>query len=175
MNGLKREVLGIWAYRTMKAPKFWMQIVRNWKSWWSRHLYRACVDRLKGFPEAIKPYIRRLKIQLCIVHLVRHSRHVFQDLRNRCQTWKWFTELKHSTKPLSINKVCRRNGTAYPIVVKSCANWAQLFNIFFCMRFAKPFAYDQLTIESLNMTLRKDNQKIRRQCFHRMKISRFFI
>ncbi len=33
----------------------------------------ACVDGLKGFPEAITATFTDVKIQLCIVHMVRNS------------------------------------------------------------------------------------------------------
>jgi hypothetical protein len=33
----------------------------------------ACVDGLKGFPEAIEAVFPRTQIQLCLVHMVRHS------------------------------------------------------------------------------------------------------
>lgn len=33
----------------------------------------ACVDGLKGFPEAIESVFPQTTVQLCIVHMVRHS------------------------------------------------------------------------------------------------------
>jgi putative transposase len=33
----------------------------------------ACVDGLKGFPDAIKATYPKAKVQLCIVHMVRNS------------------------------------------------------------------------------------------------------
>jgi putative transposase len=36
-------------------------------------IFIACVDGLKGFPEAIEAVFPRTQVQLCIVHLVRHS------------------------------------------------------------------------------------------------------
>ena len=33
----------------------------------------ACVDGLKGFPEAIEAVCPQTQVQLCIVHQVRHS------------------------------------------------------------------------------------------------------
>jgi transposase-like protein len=33
----------------------------------------ACVDGLKGFPEAINAALPETRIQLCIVHMVRNS------------------------------------------------------------------------------------------------------
>ncbi|MDP0184961.1 transposase, partial [Glaesserella parasuis] len=38
-----------------------------------KDIFIACVDGLKGFPEAINTVYPKTKIQLCIVHLVRNS------------------------------------------------------------------------------------------------------
>ena len=36
-------------------------------------IFIACVDGLKGFPEAIETVYPKTAVQLCIVHLVRYS------------------------------------------------------------------------------------------------------
>ena len=36
-------------------------------------IFIACVDGLKGFPEAIEAMFPKTVVQLCIVHMVRHS------------------------------------------------------------------------------------------------------
>ena len=36
-------------------------------------IFIACVDGLKGFPDAIETVFPQTEVQLCIVHLVRHS------------------------------------------------------------------------------------------------------
>ncbi len=38
-----------------------------------KDIFIACVDGLKGFPEAINAVFPKTEIQLCIVHMVRHS------------------------------------------------------------------------------------------------------
>ncbi len=38
-------------------------------------IFIACVDGLKGFPEAIEAVFPKTGAQLCIVHMVRHSLH----------------------------------------------------------------------------------------------------
>jgi hypothetical protein len=38
-----------------------------------KDIFIACVDGLKGFPEAIEAVYPRAEVQLCIVHLVRAS------------------------------------------------------------------------------------------------------
>lgn len=55
MNGLK-EVLGIWASDN-EGSKFWMQVITELKNRGVQDIFIACVDGLKGFPEAIEAMI----------------------------------------------------------------------------------------------------------------------
>jgi putative transposase len=71
MDGLK-EVLGLWIAQT-EGAKFWLQVVTELKNRGVNDILIACVDGLKGFPEAIESVFPKTTVQLCIVHLVRHS------------------------------------------------------------------------------------------------------
>ena len=48
----KKELLGIWVGKN-EGSKFWMQVVTELKNRGVEQIYVACVDGLKGFPEAI--------------------------------------------------------------------------------------------------------------------------
>ena len=52
LQGLK-EVLGMWAADT-EGAKFWMQVITELKTREVSDIFIACVDGLKGFPEAIE-------------------------------------------------------------------------------------------------------------------------
>jgi putative transposase len=67
-----KEVLGLWVAQT-EGAKFWLQIVTELKNRGVQDIFIACVDGLKGFPEAIETVFPEAHVQLCIVHLVRHS------------------------------------------------------------------------------------------------------
>jgi putative transposase len=71
LHGLK-EVLGMWAAEA-EGAKFWMQVVTELKNRGVQDIFIACVDGLKGFPEAIEAVFPQTQVQLCMVHLVRHS------------------------------------------------------------------------------------------------------
>src|SRR5882724_2610662 len=71
LNGMK-EVLGLWIAQT-EGAKFWLQVVTELKNRGVKDIFIACVDGLKGFPEAIESVFPQTTVQLCIVHLVRHS------------------------------------------------------------------------------------------------------
>jgi putative transposase len=65
-----KEVLGIWAAET-EGAKFWMQVITELKNRGVQDIFIACVDGLKGFPEAIEAIILKLKYEsLTIIDLV---------------------------------------------------------------------------------------------------------
>jgi len=71
LQGLK-EVLGMWAADN-EGAKFWMQVITELKNRGVQDIFIACVDGLKGFPEAIEAVYPQTQVQLCMVHLVRHA------------------------------------------------------------------------------------------------------
>ncbi len=68
----QKEVLGLWVAQT-EGAKFWLQVLTELKNRGVRDIFIACVDGLKGFPEAIEAVYPQTEVQLCIVHLVRAS------------------------------------------------------------------------------------------------------
>ena len=73
MDG-EREVLGMW-FQANEGAKFWMQVLTDLKQRGVQDILIACVDGLKGFPEAIEAIFPATTVQTCIVHLIRHSLH----------------------------------------------------------------------------------------------------
>ena len=67
-----KEVLGLWLGQT-EGAKLWLQIVTELKNRGVKDIFIACVDGLKGFPAAIEAVFPKAQVQLCIVHMVRHS------------------------------------------------------------------------------------------------------
>ena len=71
MDG-ERDVLGMWFQET-EGAKFWMQVLNELKQRGIADILIACVDGLKGFPEAIEAVFPKTTVQTCIVHLIRNS------------------------------------------------------------------------------------------------------
>jgi hypothetical protein len=63
---------GLWIAQT-EGAKFWLQVVTELKTRGVQDIFIACVDGLKGFPEAIEAVYPKAAVQLCIVHMVRNS------------------------------------------------------------------------------------------------------
>jgi putative transposase len=67
-----REVLGLW-FQAAEGAKFWMQVLTELKTRGVQDILIACVDGLKGFPDAIEAIFPATTVQTCIVHLIRAS------------------------------------------------------------------------------------------------------
>jgi putative transposase len=157
MGGLK-EVLGIWSSDN-EGSKFWMQVITELKNRGVQDIFIACVDGLKGFPEAIEAIYPNTQVQVCIVHLVRHSlfyvshkdrKEIAADLKLIYQA----PTLNEADYQLA--KFADKWNTAYPMVVRSWQqNWSRVIPMFSFAPEIRRAIYTTNTIESLNMTLRK--------------------
>ncbi len=67
-----KELLGLWVGET-EGSKFWLNVLTELKNRGVTDILIACVDGLKGFPDAIETIYPKTQIQLCIVHMVRNS------------------------------------------------------------------------------------------------------
>ena len=71
MEGHK-ELLGMWLSEN-EGAKFWLSVLTELQNRGVKDILIACVDGLKGFPDAIQTVFPQTQIQLCIVHQVRNS------------------------------------------------------------------------------------------------------
>ena len=70
MEGHK-ELLGMWISEN-EGSKFWLSVLTELQNRGLQDILIACVDGLKGFPDAINAVYPETRIQLCIVHMVRN-------------------------------------------------------------------------------------------------------
>ena len=68
----EKEVLGLWIAQT-EGVKFWLGVVTKLKNRGVQDIFVACVDGLKGLPEAIEAVYLKAAVQLCVVYMVRNS------------------------------------------------------------------------------------------------------
>ncbi len=68
----QKECLGLWI-ADAEGARTWLSILKVLKNRGLNDILIACVDGLKGFPDAVNTVYPQTKIQLCIVHMVRNS------------------------------------------------------------------------------------------------------
>lgn len=71
MDG-EKVLLGLWMTEN-EGASFWLSVFTELKNRGVEDCFIACVDGLKGLPEAIETVFPQTQVQLCIVHKVRSS------------------------------------------------------------------------------------------------------
>jgi len=157
MSGLK-EVLGMWTSET-EGAKFWMSVVTELNNRGVKDIFVACVDGLKGFPEAIEAVFPRTDVQLCLVHLVRHStKYVsYKDRKQVAADLKTIYRAATAQEAeANLESFAGKWDTRYPMISKSWrANWSRIVPMFGFPEEIRRAVYTTNAIESLNMSLRK--------------------
>lgn len=69
----RKELLGLWIYGGGEGAKFWLQVLTEIKNRGVADIFIACVDGLKGFPEAIQAVYPDTTVQQCVIHQVRNT------------------------------------------------------------------------------------------------------
>ena len=161
MEGHK-ELLGLWLAET-EGAKFWLGVLTELQNRGVRDILIACVDGLKGFPDAINTVYPQTQIQLCIVHMVRNSvkfvpwkdyKPVTADLK---QIYQSVTE---EEALLALDQFAERWDDKYPQISKSWrACWANLNTLFNYPPDIRRAIYTTNAIESLNSVIRKSIKK----------------
>ena len=157
MDGHK-EVLGLWIAQT-EGAKFWLQVVTELKNRGVQDIFIACVDGLKGFPDAIETVYPKAAVQLCIVHMVRNSLHfvpwkvqkeVAADLRSI------YTAATADEAGLMLTQFEAKWDQQYlPIGQSWRRNWERIIPFFDYPAEIRKVIYTTNAIESINMSLRK--------------------
>lgn len=68
----KKDILGLWIGES-EGAKFWLKICTELNNRGVQDIFIACIDGLKSLPDAIKAVFPEVKIQLCIIHMIRNS------------------------------------------------------------------------------------------------------
>ena len=68
----RKEVLGLYISEN-EGANFWLQVLTDLSNRGVTDILIACIDGLKGFPDAIETIFPETEVQLCIVHQIRNS------------------------------------------------------------------------------------------------------
>ena len=157
MDGIK-ELLGIWIAKT-EGAKFWLNVITELQNRGVKDIFIACVDGLKGFPEAIEAAFPQTQVQLCIVHMVRNSvRFVnWKDRKKVCADLKLiYTAATEQEAEMALEEFAKQWDDKYPMISKSWRNnWQNIIPFFDYPPEIRKAIYTTNAIESLNRSLRK--------------------
>jgi transposase-like protein len=161
MEGHK-ELLGLWLAEN-EGAKFWLNVLTELQNRGVRDILIACVDGLKGFPDAINTAYPETRVQLCIVHMVRNSmkyvpwkdyKHVAADLK------KIYQSATEEEALLALDRFSEAWDEKYPQISRSWrAHWQNLNTLFNYPEDIRKAIYTTNAIESLNSVIRKAIKK----------------
>jgi putative transposase len=153
-----RDVLGMWFQET-EGAKFWMQVLSELKQRGVQDILIACVDGLKGFPEAIEAIFPNTTVQTCIVHLIRHSLkyvprreydQVARDLK------PIYTAVDADGAQQALETFDEKWGQRFPVITQAWLNsWEHVTPFLAFPPEVRRVIYTTNAIEALNRQLRK--------------------
>jgi putative transposase len=153
-----KDVLGLWSSGN-EGAKFWLAVLTELKNRGVKDILIACVDGLKGFPQAIETVFPDTRIQLCIVHMVRASLHyVNWKERKRVATdlkaiYRAATERQAKQE---LDDFVAKWGDKYQAIGKLWRdNWDRVTPLFDFPAEVRRIIYTTNAVESLHMSLRK--------------------
>lgn len=157
-----KELLGLWLAET-EGAKFWLSVLTELKNRGLSDILIACVDGLKGFPEAIQAEYPHTKIQLCIVHMVRNSL--------KYVSWKDYQAVTAGLKRIyqsateaearqELERFAETWDGQYPKIAQSWhSHWDNLITLFDYPPEIRKAIYTTNAIESLNSVIRKATKR----------------
>jgi putative transposase len=154
----EKEVLGLWTSAN-EGAKFWLQVLTELQNRGLKDIFIACVDGLKGFPQAIETVYPKTTVQLCIVHMVRASLN-YVNWKERKRVAQ---DLKAIYRAASMEEAERQLAAfaaewdrRYPSISALWRrNWQGVVPFFQFPPEIRKIIYTTNAIESLNMSLRK--------------------
>jgi len=157
-----KELLGMWISEN-EGAKFWLNVLTELQNRGLNDVLIACVDGLKGFPEAINAVYPQAQIQLCIVHMVRNSM--------KYVPWKDYKAIAYDLKLIyqsiteeealkALDDFSERWDNKYPQISRSWrGHWENLNTLFIYPQDIRKAIYTTNAIESLNSVIRKAIKK----------------
>lgn len=154
----RKEVLGLYISEN-EGANFWLQVLTDLSNRGVGDILIACVDGLKGFPEAIETIFPETEVQLCIVHQIRNSLKYVGSKNQK----EFMTDLKRVYKASNkdfaeteLDTLADKWNDKYPIVIKSWRNnWERLSQYFKYPEDIRRIIYTTNIIEAVHRQFRK--------------------
>jgi putative transposase len=154
----RKDVLGLWTSGS-EGAKFWLGVLTELKNRGVKDILIACIDGLKGFPQAIETVFPETRIQLCIVHMVRASLHYVNWKERKRVAADLKAIYRAATEPQAAQELddfIAKWGERYQAIGKLWRdNWDRVTPLFDFPAEVRRIIYTTNAVESLHMSLRK--------------------
>lgn len=145
-----KDLLGMYISQS-EGANFWLGVLTDLQNRGVDDILIACVDGLRGFPEAIQSVYPQTTIQLCVIHQIRnsikyvgskHQKEFMKDLKRVYQA------VNREGAEMELDKLDEKWGGQYPIVIKSWRdNWLRLSAYFEFAKEIRRLIYTTNTVE----------------------------
>lgn len=153
-----KDILGIWVDET-EGAKFWLSICNDLKNRGVKKILIACMDGLKGLPQAIKTVFPTVDIQTCIVHQIRNSIKYIASKDKKAFMKDLKEVYKAPTEDLALaqlDNLKEKWGSNYGMVIDSWYNnWNNLDTFFKFSPQIRKLIYTTNVLEGFNRQVRK--------------------
>jgi transposase-like protein len=152
------DVLGIWLSEN-EGAHFWQAVLTDLKARGVRDILIACVDGLKGFPEAIQAVFPKTLVQLCVVHQIRNSLRYMASKHHK----EFVADMKEvyrasslENAEMALTTLEAKWGTQYPMAVQGWrTHWQQLSTFFGFPLEIRKMIYTTNAVEAVHRQFRK--------------------
>ena len=154
----RKDILGFYTCES-EGSHFWLGVLNDLKARGLEDILIACVDGLKGFPEAINTAFPNTEVQICIVQQIRNSLKFIASKNQK----EFIADLKTVYQATSkdgaeynLLKLEEKWGAKYPMVIKSWQqNWDNLSTYFKYSAEVRKLIYTTNPIEGFHRQVRK--------------------
>ena len=153
-----KDILGIWVDEA-EGAKFWLSICNDLKNRGVKKILIACMDGLKGLPQAIKTVFPTVDIQTCIVHQIRNSIKYIASKDKKAFMKDLKEVYKATTEELALaqlDNLKEKWGSNYGMVIDSWYNnWNNLDTFFKFSPQIRKLIYTTNVLVGFNRQVRK--------------------
>ncbi len=154
----KKELLGLYLSES-EGAHHWLSVLTDLHNRGVQDILIACVDGLKGFPEAIESIYPKTEVQHCIIHQIRNSLKYVASKNQKA----FMADLKCVYKAATLSAaesamddLETKWGDKYPIVIQSWRNkWATLSAYFKYPDYVRTVIYTTNAVEAVHRQFRK--------------------
>ena len=129
----RKELIGLYCSES-EGANYWLSVLTDLHNRGVQDILIACVDGLKGFPEAIHAIFPNTEVQLCVIHQIRNSiRYVAsKDQKAFMRDLKpVYKAVNKESAELALDELDRLWGNKYPAVIASWRDKWQLLSAYF--------------------------------------------
>jgi transposase-like protein len=154
----RKDLLGMYISKS-EGANFWLSVLTDLQNRGVKDILIACIDGLKGFPDAIRSVFPETSVQLCVIHQIRnsvkyvgskHQKEFMRDLK------LVYGAVSKEAAEVEMDNLELKWGEQYPIVIKSWRdNWEALTQYFQYTQLIRKLIYTTNTVEGYHRQIRK--------------------